>query len=87
MPMDLALPGHAPLKIEVMEGATENQRVEYAYFVFYARTFKVMRQRGVIKCVPKLLALLRQARINLFAPNRTDGQAMIAAWEDGSAMA
>jgi|Transcript_4585 hypothetical protein len=37
-----------------------------------ARSFRRAAQIGVLRCVPKLLALLRRARISLAAPSRLD---------------
>ena len=53
---------------------------------FPSRTFKIVRQRGVIKCVPKLLAWLRQARIRLAAPDRMDMGAEAAALNEEMAV-
>jgi hypothetical protein len=51
-----------------------------------SRTFKVVRQRGVVKCVPKLLAWLRQARVRLAAPDRMDMAAEAAACNEEMAV-
>ena len=38
--------------------------------ILYPRTFVQVRQRGVLRCVPRLLAWLRSARIVLANPSR-----------------
>lgn len=47
---------------------------------FYNRSFTFVRARGVIRCIPPLLALLRRARIYLAHPDRSGGQAALAAY-------
>ena len=77
----------SPTHLEVTE-AIEQAKRGFGEFVqhYPPRTFKVVCQRAVIKCMPKLLAWLRQARIRLAAPENVDPAAEAAAMNDEMAV-
>ena len=74
-----------PTRLTVTQDIEQAKRGFYCFNLeqsthrYPPRTFKIVRQRGVVKCVPKLLAWLRQARVRLAAPDRMDMAAEAAA--------
>ena len=69
-PVAIDAPGRTP--------ALHNLVTDERHGYLWPRSFRQVRMRGVVKCVPKLLALLRAARIRLVDP-ATDARAECAA--------
>lgn len=68
-------PGHSPTlwtQLILCQYHRRNGEDEDQMTVLWARTPSVSRCLAVVKCVPRLLAWLRQARIALFHPSRPE---------------
>ena len=69
-PITVGLPGRATKRSAILDRIDRNVRARKAEFHFhlYGRSFRQVRARGVLKCVPRLLGWLRAARISLDDP-------------------
>ena len=81
-PISVSFPGHAETlswRIKRRDARLRGWGVAgYDEVTFYGRTFKQVRMRGVLRCVPRLLGWLRAARIALDDPTKHPEK--LAAW-------
>jgi hypothetical protein len=71
--MSIRFPGHATKKKEVLRDEqrfVESDGTTRRFTFYYGRSFRQVRLRGLVKCIPRLLGWARIAKIRAMDPTR-----------------